>query len=440
MMKNYLASVYIHLGDLDGAIAKIQSLFGGVIPDFLKDIATKEYYINSKLYNDETGHPISVQRFAIIGGSELALACQKFIKKLRKMIYEEEIKEIMKHAHDHKMKGHLNIHLIYLQLLNIIRSKEEDAQDEIAGSANMLKELGFGETDTGNITDAIAAILGIHNPEDLSIINSNLKSFMQDMNYILTTYKGDVQKFVDDLTRDFKLSPGGADALKEIFTICKQCKDPNNPDFSQLSPEDRKKLQDDFAKLNDDPKFPSVVSSFFTQGGLLKIPVTVDFKDTLLKMKDYQPFAADSVQKLAQALLEIKDMGDFFDESIFPGLKEITEKLIGADGYLKTLAGIDTDTLKKAAKGDKEAIKTITEKLRALQPQKPGDDTHALTAINNAVNEISTYFNDHNNAEQATAQFLSSNDEKILSFIKEMQDMPVSFTKAIMQNIQRSGQ
>ena len=451
-MQIIIATAYINGQDVQAAINRIESKFAGAQSPAMKAAIaefnqagknTVQFYIdNYSVTNpaDPTKKiPMSKDTFARVGGGQMAFCAINSIGKISHMLYKSLIAEVMKDAAAATMKGHKNIQLIYLELLNIIRSKEGDAEDEIAGTANMLKQLGLGETSTGAAEDAISKLISLTKSLDPSIdlktINTNLtalaKFFHDYKNWDRTQVARKLHdagvKSGDEINAFLDLH----DTLLDV-----QISQPMPLDWTKIPPYTQSKILNELEIINRNPKAWTAFN--------LKPEDAENLVKAIDSYNGFTPDVLDTAKQLAQALLDLREMGLYFNDSIFPGLKEITEELLGdekgAGGDFFAITKLDLNTLQLAANGNEAAQEKVVKAIEALKPESATSETSPLSTITNEINHIATFFNDRNNEEQADAQFLSSNDEKILAFIKEMQDFPVNFEKAILQNLQRSGQ
>lgn len=403
--------------------------------------AYKQYTI---IQNDD---PFQEMMFRYKAGGKLAKAVTDDLGTLTHMIYSALIAEITKDAKDSSIKGQgsKNIELIYIQLLDLIRGKESNAEDEIAGTANMLQELGNGESVIGNISDYFSKILNGSNLDwakyesDIKFINAQLAAFTKAYNQIKVNAANNKYNTVEDyLKAKYNLSSSTTSAMTDAYKILSKYDDgKGNFDFTSFSKSDQNQLVSDFNLVKSDKNIGNVKEL----DGFPFSDLNSDI-NFVSHFFDNDDDGDNTAQKLAQALLQLQEMGDDLNDSIFPGLKDITDKFLGdGKGDFFKITGISKETLQKAANGDTAAEAEVFKKIALLAPHDGIDyNSSGLSTLNNEINECGSYFNDHNNAEQADAQVLSSNDEKILSFIKEMQDYPVNFEKTIVQNIGRASQ
>lgn len=148
----------------------------------------------------------------------------------------------------------------------------------------------------------------------------------------------------------------------------------------------------------------------------------------------------DDVQTFANAFCTIYSMGYYLggDDSVLSGLQDNVDQLF--DDFTST-TGVSLDQLEGAAEGNSDDISDVKNGLINIMPETTvsSDDTSTTSdndfqTVNNDINNITTYFNDHNSTEQAEAQYLSSMDEEFLSFIKSALKAPNTFETAIIQN------
>ena len=439
-MEALIAKTYLSGGDISQIINDlIKQLSSG--SDFLKfisnDFSSKNKFNPSyyeKEYTDPTDHSKKMNNDYKIQ-SLLAICANDSMHKLISKLYQAELQDIIAKAADATLKGHNNIQLIFLLLLSVIENKERNTEDEIVGCANMLKELGYGETATGNAQDALSEIIN-------QLMNPNMTAINTELN-VIVKYMRDYPNWnnIDVAHRLFSLGITNSDAVYSFLhlhdVICSQ----DNPipypaDWQKLTTFQKTNILSSLETINRyEPSLWTKLDNFTTPEAVKTLINNISGDK-------------EKAKELAQALVQLEEMGSYFDSSILQGLKDITSKLLGDEtgtgGDFFSITGLTLKDLKIAASGDsKEAQEAQTKILEALKKLLPSVqqeiDTNPLTTITNELNQIATYFNDQNNAEQANAQFISSNDEKMLSFIKEMYDSIISLEKGLMQNLQRSG-
>lgn len=425
LMKNLIASVYVDDESQAAALQAMQAIkdmFAGapslkyILDDFNNE-KNKGFDINTYINGYQIGSKDKDkdwQIFLLRAGRDLAKVCVNDLPSLIKGIYDDELDIILKLA-----KACKNPFLYYLLLLSVIGQKEADTQGTIGGCGNMLKLLAKGESASGDAMSALAVLINQLEAKrgDASALNDFYKKIMDP----------DPAKraaLLKDLTAD------QAQALKNIWSIGD---DPayKGLDLSSITdPGDQGiivKAMNDLSKSSTfKAKFPDYKDSDWTAFNA--------------KMTDYLNDSPDAAKKLADTLLYLQEMSKDL-EVLLPGIKASTEKFFGKDGNpgdFFSLTKITPDMLNKASEGNVTSQKAISDAIYALVPRTQSMDSQSLTTINTEMSQIGTFFNDQNSQEQATAQFISSNDQKMLSFIKEMYDQPTTFTKAIMQNLSRT--
>lgn len=422
LMKNLIASVYVDSESQAAALQAmeaIKAMFAGspslkyILDDFDRnhgfDINTyiNGYQIGSKDKEKDW------QIFLLRAGGALAKVCVNDLPSLIKGIYDDELDIILKLA-----KACKNPFLYYLLLLSIIGQKETDTQGTIGGCGNMLKLLAKGESASGDAMSALSVLINQLEAKrgDASALNDFYKKIMDP----------DPAKRAALLEG---LTPAQASELKNIWA------DGDSQAYKGL----------DLSSITDPGDQGRMVNSMndLAQNATFKAKFP-DYKDSdwtkiNANMKDYLNNSPDAAKKLADTLLYLQEMSKDL-EVLLPGIKDSTEKFFGKDGSgdFFSLTKITPDMLNKASEGDLASQKAISDAVYALVPKTQSMDSQSLTTINTEMSQIGTFFNDQNSQEQATAQFISSNDQKMLSFIKEMYDQPTTFTKAIMQNLSRT--
>ena len=423
LMKNLIAETYVQGGDVQAEINKIHSIVSGdsFLDSIWNDFAKKGYADVSyyeKNYSVD-GKPISWDEFLLKAGGDIAFQTINTIPLLINAIYHKELDQIWQMYLACK-----NPFFYYLALLAVIGDKEQDTEMDVMQCANMLKELSNGEKSVGNALSALSVIVNLASPSTADI-NNCLRSFYDEMTKIINeqnTNGPDWQKFQS-------LPQSMQDSITSAYTFV-SFNGGDSFDYNSLSDEAKTQCN---GIINEMCGF---CSSNSTCNSL--------FGSCFNKIINDNNNAKEEAQELAEALLYIQQMGDILggDNSIFPGLKEMTDKLLGdGNGDFYKLTGLTPDILKKAAYDDDgKSQQEIVDAIKKIVPTNQNSDTNSITTINNDLNQITSYFNDHNSAEQSKAQYIAANDQKMLSFMKQMYDQPTTLIKAIMQNLAKANQ
>jgi hypothetical protein len=133
----------------------------------------------------------------------------------------------------------------------------------------------------------------------------------------------------------------------------------------------------------------------------------------------------------------LQSMGDYLNDSMMPGLKELTDRLVGD---FESITGVSEQDLQDAANGSTTAQQKIVDGISSIIPTDPDQDTYGITTINNDLNSVTTYFNNQNSAQQAQVQYLSGEVNQMLTFMKQMYDQPVQLTTDINSNLNSADQ
>lgn len=436
---NLIATIFVNSGGdqalTNQAIATVSGLFGGNIPSEITPYMNYAYY--SKNYTYDGTHVITQQELHFYEVNTLFNATPS---KLLSGIYKDEINRIMDNFDEATfLEGDFEI---YIQLAGVILQKEGDTQNEIASCANMLQELSTGATYVGNAEDAFSQIVkfDINNPT-LIELNTSLDDIEEGFEYTFKALNitNDAQ-FKTYLIGTCHTTEAGANAIVDLHDILEPIYKINNAiQWSSIDSATQHKILTDLTTINNTP---SDCNTF------IMLTNTVPSYDIKL-INDYdnntptEPL--DEAKILAQYLLGLRQMGQIYDSTIFPGLGDITSKLLGnsenpSGGDFFSVTGISLDQLIGAAQGNTADEQAIVDGIGKIVPIDADGETEGLSTINNELNEMATYFDDHNQAETTNVQTMANNDEKMLSFIKELYDQPTKFIKSIQSNLQQSAQ
>lgn len=436
LMVNLMASVCVDSNfsssAFKAALTEMDSLFKNSNSPLLRDVDDyfKNHYTQIGFYTDNYGKD-TWDTFLLKAGGTLCLLGMKTISPFIHKIYQQILKDI----------GTTDPFMLYIALLAVLADEEADFEMDIIGTANVLSELAVGERTVGNASSALSIIMNLNGYGSPTDINHYITAFNQNMDKALNDPNSQEAQAYNDLkTRDPEL----ANDLNDLYQVTST----NGDDYTKYDANAQKEVSDDLAKILDqynshtsNTDITSDLNILFSSIDTPDISGIDDLNSWYKSVQNYNDGdyknACDSAQTLAESILYLQAMGDDLNDSMLPGLKSLTDRLTKD---FESLTGVTDQDLQDAANGNQAAEQKIVDGVSKLVPQDPNQDTHGLTTINNDLNSITTYFNNHNSAEQAEAQYLSGMVEQMLSFMKQMYNQPGQLDAAIQTHLQSAGQ
>lgn len=271
----------------------------------------------------------------------------------------------------------------------------------------------------------------------LSDVNSGLIEIAALMISDVNQY-GITQDKWNNYAAQMGISDAARDAITDLYNILVPVYEKNNSsiNFSKLDSKTQTQIIDDLNTINNDPNAVSFMKTYLNTDVSAFLDVINDY--------EYQ-YPYDAAQNLAQNLLFLRETGEIYGNTIFPGLLDLTSKLLGDSsnpngGDFFSAVGISLEQLEGAAEGNTDDETALIEGIVNLVPSDDSGETSELSLINNDLSGIAMYFDENTQQEQANVQYITATDKEILSFLKELYDNPTKFVEAIQKNLNQANQ
>lgn len=272
--------------------------------------------------------------------------------------------------------------------------------------------------------------------QNLSQVNSGLIQIASSLIFDVTQYGITLDKW-NEIANQMGISDEARDAITDLYNILAPVYQNNNSsiNFYNLDSKTQTQIINDLNTINNDPNAVSFMQTYTNTN----VPGLIDE----IKNYEYQ-YPYDDAQRLAKNLLFLRETGEIYNDTIFPGLLDLTSKLLGdssdPNGDFFTVVGITLDQLEGAAEGNTDDEVALINGIVKLVPLDDSGDSSDLSLINNELSSLAMYFDENTQQEQANVQYITATEKEMLSFLKELYDNPTQFIKAIQQNLNRSNQ